>query len=117
MLNNFIIADLANALITLLDLLASVEDPINTFVLGCGCLYLVQTMRKLFQPKQQDQNISPAMTVDRMDDSPLVEQNTLTQKMKQKSKKIVMDAERGEAKAITSLKLIFFKHFPFLDGN
>ena len=56
------------------------------------------------------------MTVDRIDDSPLVEQNTLTQKMKQKSKKIVMDAERGEAKAITSIK-IFFKPFPFLDGN
>ena len=38
------------------------------------------------------------MTVDRVDDTPMVEHNTLTQKIKQKSKKIVMDAEKGEAK-------------------
>ena len=36
------------------------------------------------------------MTVDRVDETPFVEHNTLTQKMKQKSKKIVMDAEQGK---------------------
>ena len=38
------------------------------------------------------------MSVDRVDDAPMVEHNALTQKIKQKSKKIVMDAEKGEAK-------------------
>ena len=38
------------------------------------------------------------MTVDRIDDAPIVEQNSLTNKIKQKSRKIVMDAEKGEAK-------------------
>ena len=99
------IADLAVVFISIWDFLSSFEDPLNTFLLFCGCIYLAQTLKKLFQPKHQyqpcDQNISGAMTVDRMDDSPLVEQNTLTQKMKQKSKKIVMDAERGEAKVVS----------------
>ena len=38
------------------------------------------------------------MAIDRVDDAPIIEHNALTQKMKQKSKKIVMDAEKGEAK-------------------
>ena len=38
------------------------------------------------------------MVVERLDDSPAVEQNTLTNKIKQKSRKIVMDAEQGEAR-------------------
>lgn len=38
------------------------------------------------------------MTVDRVDDSINLEQNSLTHKMKIKSQKIVMDAEKGEAK-------------------
>ena len=38
------------------------------------------------------------MEIDRVDDAPIIEHNALTQKMKQKSKKIVMDAEKGEAK-------------------
>ena len=38
------------------------------------------------------------MAVDRVDDASIIEHNALTQKMKQKSKKIVMDAEKGEAK-------------------
>ena len=38
------------------------------------------------------------MAVERVDDSPAVEQNTLTNKIKQKSRKIVMDAEQGEAR-------------------
>ena len=40
------------------------------------------------------------MTVDRVDETPFVEHNTLTQKMKQKSKKIVMDAEKGKERKI-----------------
>ena len=38
------------------------------------------------------------MAIDRVDDASIIEHNALTQKMKQKSKKIVMDAEKGEAK-------------------
>ena len=38
------------------------------------------------------------MAVERVDEAPIIEHNALTQKMKQKSKKIVMDAEKGEAK-------------------
>ena len=38
------------------------------------------------------------MAVERVDEGPIIEHNALTQKMKQKSKKIVMDAEKGEAK-------------------
>ena len=38
------------------------------------------------------------MEIDRVDDAPIIEHNAPTQKMKQKSKKIVMDAEKGEAK-------------------
>ena len=38
------------------------------------------------------------MAVERADEAPIIEHNALTQKMKQKSKKIVMDAEKGEAK-------------------
>ena len=38
------------------------------------------------------------LSVERVDDSPVVEHNTLTSKIKQKSRKIVLDAEQGEAR-------------------
>ena len=47
------------------------------------------------------------MTIDRVDDTPIVEHNTLTQKIKQKSKKIVMDAEKGKERIKKRLLLVF----------
>ena len=40
------------------------------------------------------------MSVARVDDSSLVEHTALTQKIKQKSRKIVMDCEQGEARSV-----------------
>ena len=48
--------------------------------------------------KEKEEEVRLRMVVDRLDDSPAVEQNTLTNKIKQKSRKIVMDAEQGEAR-------------------
>ena len=48
--------------------------------------------------KEEEEEVRLRMVVERLDDSPAVEQNTLTNKIKQKSRKIVMDAEQGEAR-------------------
>ena len=48
------------------------------------------------------------MTIDRVDDTPIVEHNTLTQKIKQKSKKIVMDAEKGKERIKKRLLVVLF---------
>jgi len=97
-LNNIVIADIASGVITLCDFFSSLENPANTFVALCCCLYLLQFVIKFSRAEKKSENISVKMTVDRVDETPFVEHNTLTQKMKQKSKKIVMDAEKGEAK-------------------
>jgi len=97
-LNNLLVADIAAGVVFVVDILSSMENPGNTFVMLCGCLYLFQTLLQLIKPEKKEENISLRMTVDRVDDTPMVEHNTLTQKIKQKSKKIVMDAEKGEAK-------------------
>ena len=89
------IADIASGVLSLCDFFSSLENPANTFVALCGCLYLLQFVMKFSRPDKKSENISVKMTVDRVDDTPFVEHNTLTQKMKQKSKKIVMDAEKG----------------------
>ena len=57
--------------------------------------------------------ISLKMTVDRVDDTPIVEHNTLTQKIKQKSKKIVMDAEKGKESLNLNI-LPFINHVVYL---
>ena len=89
---------MAAGLIFVWQLLASIENPANTFFICCGCLYLLQTLFKLTQTQKKEESVSLKMTVDRIDDAPIVEQNSLTTKIKQKSRKIVMDAEKGEAK-------------------
>ena len=48
--------------------------------------------------REEGESVSVQLSVARVDDSPLVEHTTLTQKIKQKSRKIVMDAEQGEAR-------------------
>ena len=97
-MNNIVVADLASGLLTAVDFLASLENPANTFLITLGCVFLIKFFISLLQPTRADNDISLKMTVDRVDDSPIVEYNNLTQKIKQKSKKIVMDAEKGEAK-------------------
>ena len=80
------IADIASGVLTLCDFFSSLENPTNTFVALCGCLYLLQFLFKFSRSSEKkSENISLKMTVDRVDDTPIVEHNTLTQKIKQKS--------------------------------
>ena len=44
----------------------------------------------------QEEREKVGLRAERVDSSPVVEHNSLTQKIKQKSRKIVMDAEKGE---------------------
>ena len=91
------IADVASRVLALCDFFSSLENPTNTFVALCGCMYLLQFLVKFSRSSEKkSENISLKMTIDRVDDTPIVEHNTLTQKIKQKSKKIVMDAEKGK---------------------
>ena len=46
--------------------------------------------------QQQEEREEVGLRAERVDSSPVVEHNSLTQKIKQKSRKIVMDAEKGE---------------------
>ena len=93
------VADIAHGFILACDFLSSLENPLSTFVFLCGVLYLLQTgLHCLWPARKEEEEARVRLTVDRVDDSPVVELNTLTNKMKQKSRKIVMDAEQGEAR-------------------
>ena len=81
-----------------MEFLLAIEDPLYTLFLGFGCLYFLSLLFKVVNYQKSSENISFKMTVDRVDESLNIEQNSLTHKMKVKSKKIVMDAEKGEAK-------------------
>ena len=50
--------------------------------------------------RDKEKDVSVRLSMARVDDSPLVEHTALTHKMKQKSKKIVMAAEQGEARSV-----------------
>ena len=99
------VADIAHGFILACDFLSSLENPLGSFVFLCGVLYLLQggldclrPGRKVVEQEEQEEGRRPRMAVERVDDSPVVELNTLTNKMKQKSRKIVLDAEQGEAR-------------------
>ena len=95
------VADIAHGFILACDWLWSLENPLSSFVFLCGVLYLLQAGRDCLRPRRKVVEAEEArlrLTAERVDDSPVVELNTLTNKMKQKSRKIVMDAERGEAR-------------------
>ena len=92
-------ADIAHGFILACDWLSSLENPLSSFVFLCGVLYLLQAGLDCLRPRRKVAEAEGArLTAERVDDSPVVELNTLTNKMKQKSRKIVMDAERGEAR-------------------
>ena len=96
-------ADIAHSIILVWDLLASLENPLNTFAVLCGCLYISQTVLGWVfsrRGREEGESVSVQLSVARVDDSPLVEHTTLTQKIKQKSRKIVMDGEQGEARSV-----------------
>ena len=95
------VADIAHGFILACDWLWSLENPLSSFVFLCGVLYLLQAGLDCLRPRRKVVEAEEArlrLTAERVDDSPVVELNTLTNKMKQKSRKIVMDAERGEAR-------------------
>ena len=93
------VADIADGFILACDFLASLENPLSSFVFLCGLLYLLQAGLNCLRPgRKVEEEARVKLTVERVDDSPVVELNSLTNKMKQKSRKIVMDAERGEAR-------------------
>ena len=95
---NVIVADIAYGAVMVMEFLLAIEDPLYTLFLGFGCLYFLSLLFKVVNYQKSSENISFKMTVDRVDESLNIEQNSLTHKMKVKSKKIVMDAEKGEAK-------------------
>ena len=80
------------------DFVSSLEHPLYSLLLGLGCLYILSLLFKQIFGQSNNQNLSFKMTVDRVDDAVNLDHNSLTQKMKMKSQKIVMDAEKGEAK-------------------
>ena len=80
------------------DFVASLEHPLYTLLLGLGCLYIFSLLIKQLFGQSSSDNLSFKMTVDRVDDAVNLDHNSLTQKIKMKSQKIVMDAEKGEAK-------------------
>jgi len=95
---NIIIADIAHGIVVVTDFVSTLEHPLYTLLLGLACLYIFSLlMKQLFGPSSSD-NLSFKMTVDRVDDAVNLDHNSLTQKIKMKSQKIVMDAEKGEAK-------------------
>jgi len=95
---NIIIADIAHAIVVVTDFVSTLEHPLYTLLLGLACLYIFSLLiKQLFGPSYSD-NLSFKMTVDRVDDAVNLDHNSLTQKIKMKSQKIVMDAEKGEAK-------------------
>ena len=57
-INNIIIADIASGILTIWDFLSSLESPGNTFVLACGCVYLIQIMMKILYSKKSNSDIS-----------------------------------------------------------
>ena len=94
-------ADLAHGVLLLWDYLASLDNPLNTLAVLCGSLYILQSLTACLLPRRVvEQEVSLRLSAARVDDSPLVEHTALTQKMKQKSKKIVMDCEQGEARSV-----------------
>ena len=94
-------ADLAHGVLLVWDYLASLDNPLNTLAVLCGSLYILQTLTACLSPRRVvEQEVSLRLSAARVDDSPLVEHTALTQKMKQKSKKIVMDCEQGEARSV-----------------
>ena len=56
--NSTIIADMVSAIFTILDFILSLESPGNTFILACGCVYLIQISLKLFSPHRRNSDIS-----------------------------------------------------------
>ena len=91
-------ADIAHGLVLVMDFLSTLEHPLYSILLGLGCIYFLSLLFKIISGQSTPENLSFKMTVDRVDDSINLEQNSLTHKMKIKSQKIVMDAEKGEAK-------------------
>ena len=57
-LNNLLVADIAAGVVFVVDILSSMENPGNTFVMLCGCLYLFQTLLQLIKPEKKEENIS-----------------------------------------------------------
>jgi len=95
---NILVADIAYGLVLVVDFLYTLEHPLYTLSLGVSSIYFLTLLFKIVTSGGSSQNISFKMTVDRVDDAINIEHNSLTQKMKVKSQKIVMDAEKGEAK-------------------
>ena len=95
---SIIVADIAHAVVVVIELISTLEHPLYSLLLGLGCLYFFSLLFKQIFGQTASENLSFKMTVDRVDDAVNLDHNTLTQKMKVKSQKIVMDAEKGEAK-------------------
>ena len=58
MTNNIIVADVAHGIFTILEFLLSLESPGNTFILACGCVYLIQIVLKLIRPQRSNSDMS-----------------------------------------------------------
>ena len=95
---NLIVADIAHGAVLVMYFLSTLEHPLYTFLFGLGSLYFLSLLLKHISGESTADNLSFKMTVDRVDDAINLEENSLTHKMKIKSQKIVMDAEKGEAK-------------------
>jgi len=95
---NVIIADIAYGAVVVTDFVSTLEHPLYSLFLGLGCIYICSILINQLFSQSSHENLSFKMTVDRVDDAVNLDHNSLTQKMKMKSQKIVMDAEKGEAK-------------------
>ena len=95
---NIIVADIAYIGLKTVDYITSMEQPLHYCLLLLGCLYFLRIFYHYFTSSSSSEKLSFKMTVDRVDDAAAVETNSLTHKMKIKAQKIVMDAEKGEAK-------------------